>query len=81
VAYTVASFTVYNVALTGAALVEMWITSEDVPQAADKVLRVTIPSDGTVILENALLKPQEKVFVRSSLPLTEYFAVGMTTLT
>lgn len=79
VAYISTSVTAFNTSTTTPAQVEMWISSDATPTGADKVMNLTISPTDTTIVENILLKPAEKIFVRSSLPNTEWFAVGAIT--
>ena len=75
--YVSASITIFNTSTTNNAKVEMWVTSsEDAPGAVDKNMLITIPIEDTTIVENILLLPNEKVFVRSDVAGIEYFING-----
>lgn len=76
VAYISASVTIFNTSTTNNALVEAWITSSAAPSVSDKIMKLEVPSNGTTILENILLTPNEKIFVRSTVANTEYFING-----
>lgn len=73
--YTAASITIFNVD-AGNCLVEGWITSSVSPNAGDKFLKLSIPSEDTVIVEAILLAPNERIFFKSDKVGTEYFVVG-----
>lgn len=76
-AYTSCSVTIFNTSPNLNAEVQAWITSSGTPGAADKVLKITIPFQDTTILENILLAPNERVFIQSDQPNTEYFINGV----
>lgn len=76
-AYATCSITIYNASETGAAEVEAWVTDQAVPTAQDKVLRISIPTEDTTIVENILVTPGEKIFFSSSQANTEYFVNGV----
>lgn len=76
-AYTSCSVTIFNTSPNQNAEVQAWITSSATPGAADKVLKITIPFEDTTILENIMLAPNEKVFIQSDQPNTEYFINGV----
>ena len=76
VAYISASATIFNTSTTENAQVEAWISSSSTPSASDKVLKLEVPFSDTTILENILLAPNEKIFVKSSVTDTEYFVNG-----
>lgn len=76
VAYISASATIFNTSSTENAQVEAWISTSGVPAASDKVLKLEVPFSDTTILENILLAPNEKIFVKSSVTDTEYFVNG-----
>lgn len=76
VSYISASATIFNTSLTENALVEVWVSTSSVPSSSDKVLKLEVPFSDTTILENILLAPNEKIFVKSSVIDTEYFVVG-----
>ena len=76
VAYISASATIFNTSATENAQVEAWISSSATPAASDKVLKLEVPFSDTTILENILLAPNEKIFVKSSVTDTEYFVNG-----
>lgn len=75
-AYTAASVTIFNTSVDNNASVQAWISSSATPSASDKVLKITIPFEDTTIIENVLLAPNEKVFVQSDQPNTEFFING-----
>lgn len=77
VAYISASITIYNADPNDDATIEMWITSSASPATADKVMNIALTPEDTTIVENLLLKPNEKVFVRSSKANAEYFVNGL----
>lgn len=75
--YVSASITIFNTSTTNNAKVEMWVTSSETdPGNADKNMLITIPIEDTTIVENILLLPNEKVFVRSDVAGIEYFING-----
>lgn len=76
-AYTSCSVTIFNTSPNMNAEVQAWITSSGTPGASDKVLKITIPYEDTTILENILLAPNERVFIQSDQPNTEYFINGI----
>ena len=76
-AYTSCSVTIFNTSPNQNAEVQAWITSSATPGVADKVLKITIPYEDTTILENIMLAPNEKVFIQSDQPNTEYFINGV----
>lgn len=76
-AYVATSVTVYNSSPTATAEVEIWITTQATPTPGDKVVNFKVTPADTTIIENILLLPNEKVFVRSNQANTEYFLVGM----
>lgn len=78
VAYVAGSFTVYNSSSTATAEVEMWVTSQATPVDSDKVVKFKVTPQDTTIIENILLLPNEKIFVRSDQANTEYFILGLT---
>lgn len=77
VAYISASATIFNTSATENAQVEAWISTSPTPAASDKVLKLEVPFSDTTILENILLAPNEKIFVKSSITDTEYFVNGI----
>lgn len=77
IAYVSASITVYNASATTAADIELWITSSASPSATDKVVLATLTAEDTMIMENVLISPNEKIFARSSQPNAEFFVNGM----
>lgn len=79
-AYATTSVTLFNTNATTDAVMEVWITSGATPVAADKVLETAVLKEDTVIIENLMLLPNEKVFVRSNLANTEYFVNGFVVL-
>lgn len=76
-AYISASATIFNTSATQRAEVEAWITSSTTPSASDKVLKTEVPSNDTTVLENIMLTPNEKIFIKSSIANTEYFINGI----
>ncbi len=74
--YVSASTTIFNTSAS-TATITVWITSGTTPSDNDKVLQLDIPSQDTAILENVMLAPNEKIFVSSTQPNTEYFINGM----
>ena len=76
-AYTSCSITIYNSSETTTAEVEAWITTQASPSPEDKVLRISIPTEDTTIIENILLAPNEKIIFASSVGLAEYFVNGL----
>ena len=77
VAYATCSITLYNSSNTTSAEVEAWITTQGVPVAADKVMRITIPTRDTTIVENILIAPNERIIIKSSVPNCEVFVNGI----
>ena len=76
-AYTSCSVTIFNTSANQNAEVQAWITSSGTPGAADKVLKITIPFQDTTILENIQLAPNERIFMQSDQPNSEYFVNGV----
>jgi len=76
VAYITASITIFNTQADNA-LVEMWVTSNATPATSDKVMKIEIPGNDTTIVSNLMFNPNEKIFVRSNQPNTEYFINGI----
>lgn len=76
VAYISCSATIFNTSVSENAQVEAWISTSLTPSASDKVLKLEVPFSDTTILENILLAPNEKIFVKSSVANTEYFVNG-----
>ena len=76
-AYISGSVTIYNSSATNSAEVEMWITSDVTPAAIDKILKITVPTKDTTVIENIFLSPNDKIFVRSSQGNSEYFVNGV----
>lgn len=76
-AYSTCSITIYNSSETTTAEIEAWITSQVTPSAEDKVLRISIPTEDTTIVENILLAPGERLVFRSSVGGAEYFVNGI----
>lgn len=74
--YVSASATIFNTS-DSTATITAWITSAASPSDNDKVLQLEIPTQDTVILENVILVPNEKIYVASTQPNTEYFINGM----
>lgn len=75
--YTTCSITIYNSSEDTTAEIEAWVTTQSTPNAEDKVLRISIPTEDTTIVENILLAPNEKLIVRSSVANSEYFVNGV----
>lgn len=78
VAYATCSITIYNSSETTTAEVEAWITTQPTPNPEDKVLRISIPTEDTTIVENILIAPNEKIVFKSSVGGAEYFVNGLT---
>ena len=76
VAYISCSATIFNTSASENAQVEAWISTSATPAASDKVLKLEVPFSDTTILENILLAPNEKIFVKSTVADTEYFVNG-----
>ena len=76
-AYVSTSITVYNSNASLTAEVEVWVTSLSVPTGGDKVIRFKVTPENTTIIENILMLPNEKVFVRSNQTGTEFVLLGM----
>jgi len=76
-AYTSCSVTIFNTSANSNAEVQAWISSSATPGASDKVLKITIPFQDTTILENILLAPNEKIFIQSDQPNSEFFINGL----
>ncbi|WP_396190474.1 hypothetical protein [Flavobacterium sp.] len=75
--YVSGSLTLYNAHATNQADVSVWITSGVTPTASDKCSNVRINPTDTVLLENLMMSPNEKIFVESTQLNGEYFLVGM----
>lgn len=75
-AYVSTSVTIFNISSTENAQMEMWVSSSATPTAADKVMLITIPMEDTTIVENMLLLPNEKIFIRSNVTGAEFFVNG-----
>ena len=79
-AYCSTSVTLYNSSATNNATVQFWVTSGATPGAADKLMEaVVIPTD-TVVIENLITLPGEKLWVRSDQGGCEYFVNGVVVL-
>lgn len=76
VSYIATSITIFNTSTTQNAQVEVWISTSNTPSSSDKILKLDVPFEDTAILENILLLPNEKIFVKSSIANTEYFING-----
>ena len=77
VSYVSTSVTMYNPSPTLTAEIDVWISTQAVPTATDKVLKIKITPQDTTIIENILMLHNEKLFVRSNQIDCEYFLVGM----
>lgn len=77
VAYISGSLTIYNNSAVNNAVVEVWVTSQSTPTDADKVIMTKITPHDTTIIENMLILPTEKIFVRSDQANSEYFLSAM----
>ena len=77
VAYISGSLTVYNPSTTNTAVYELWITTQSTPTDSDKAIMAKLTPQDTAIIENVLLLPNEKVFVRSDQVNMEYFMLSM----
>lgn len=77
VSYVSGSLTIYNSDAVNQADVLVWVTSGASPSAGDQCSAVRINATDTVIIENMMLKPEEKIFVQSTQANTEYFFMGM----
>lgn len=76
VSYIAASVTLFNTSTTDV-LFEAWVGSNEPPVANEKILEFTVPGNDTTIIENITLLPNEKIFVRSQQPNTEFFINGI----
>ena len=76
VSYISASITIFNTSSTNNNQVECWISTSNTPSNTDKVLNIEIPPQDTTILENILISPNEKIFVKANQPNTEFFING-----
>jgi len=76
-AYATISATIFNVSETESCNTEMWISTSESPSDSDKILNISIPFEDTTIIENILLAPGEKVFVKSDKIGTEYYVNGL----
>ena len=76
VAYVSGSLTIFNTSST-ISNVQCWISSSSTPNTSDLVMSISIPANDTTIIENAMLLPNEKIYVQSDQPNTEYFLNGM----
>lgn len=75
-AYISTSITIFNTSQAAGAKVELWISSTSNPSVAEKTVMSVVPLSDTTIIENVLILPNEKVYVRSELANTEYFLNG-----
>lgn len=75
--YISGSLTIYNSDPVNQAEVQVWVTSGASPAASDKLCNIRLTPEDTIILENLLLSPNEKVFVQSNQANSEYFLTGM----
>lgn len=76
VSYISTSVTIFNTSPTNNNQVECWVSTSNTPSATDKVLNIRIPPQDTTILENLLISPNEKIFVRANQSNTEFFING-----
>lgn len=77
VSYSTVSVTVYNSSDVEGADVEAWISNSDTPSPVDKVMKISIPTEDTTIVENITLLPNEKLIFKSSVGGVEYFVNGL----
>ena len=75
--YASISITAFNTSSTTEAVVEMWVGTGDTPTTNQKVMNARVTAQDTTIAENIMLLPNEKVWVRSSVANTEFFANGL----
>lgn len=76
VAYVAGTVTIFNTSTSVQATVNAWITSTATPTASDKILNIVVGTKSTVLLENILLAPDEKVFIETDQTGLEYFFLG-----
>lgn len=75
--YAYMSVTLYNLDTEKNSQAEAWISTSATPLATDKQMKISIPPTDTTILENIMLLPNERLFVKTSTGNMEYFANGM----
>lgn len=76
-AYVSTSVTIFNTSQIENAQVELWVSSTESPTNADKVMLITVPVEDTTIIENLLMLPTERIFVKSNVGHIEYFVNGV----
>lgn len=76
-AYCSSSITLYNSSMTTNGTLQVWVSSSATPSLADKVLDSTILADDTIVIENLITLPNEKIFAQFSLANAEYFVNGV----
>ena len=75
--YSTVSVTIFNEDPSDACSAELWISTSESPSDSDKIMSITIPFEDTTIVENVMLAPSEKIFVKSDKIGTEYFVNGI----
>jgi hypothetical protein len=80
-AYVSTSVTLFNSSLTTNATIQFWVTAgAGAPGGNDKLMEATVIPNDTVVIENLITLPGEKLWVRSDQANTEYFVNGVVVL-
>lgn len=79
-AYCSTSVTLYNSSLTNNATVRVWISTSATPGVADKVLETVVIANDTVVIENLITLPGEKIYALSDQANCEFFVNGVIVL-
>lgn len=77
VAYIAGSLTMYNPSASNNAVVEVWVGTGSAPTASELAIMTKLTPQDTTIVENILLLPSQKLFVRSDQVNCEYYLSGM----
>ena len=77
IAYTSCSMTIFNTSANNTAEIQAWISFSDTTGISDKILNISVLPQDTAIIENILMVPNERIFIQSNQPNTEYFINGI----
>ena len=76
ISYAKGFITVFNTHDTTDCLIEVWVAPNTTPTIVEKVQKKLVTAKKSVMIENVLLLPNERVYVTSSIPGTEFFFSG-----
>ena len=79
-AYCSTSVTLFNSSATTNATISLWVSTLATPGAADKVLEMTVIASDTVVIENLITLPGEKIYAKCTTTNCEYFVNGVIVL-